>query len=168
MVKEVRDNLNCLAGDLILAVACIVYLPLRKLKLKKEVIDGIKKLLMNRLIEFHDTFMTSITRVQDAGMEDLNFVAIKQLENYPVLIVDPERRAGNFIFELDSHIYSQIETITTEKQNLLPNAMKKQASSGKEETKEGEKVESKDKEKKQEENSAKEKENKSNKLEEYE
>ena len=77
MVKEVRDNINCLPGDLILAVVCIVYLPLRKLKLKKEVLDGVKKLLTSRVIEFHDSFMSSITRIQDAGMEDLNFMAIK-------------------------------------------------------------------------------------------
>lgn len=77
VVKEIRDNLNCLPGNLILAVACLVYLPLRKLKLKKEAIDGIKKLLGTRLIEYHDHFMSSITGVQDAVLEDLNCAAIK-------------------------------------------------------------------------------------------
>ena len=77
MVKEVRESLDCLGGDLTLAVAVIVYLPLRRLKLKKEVIEGIKRLLGNRTIAFHDSFMTSITKIQDAGMEDLNFTAIK-------------------------------------------------------------------------------------------
>lgn len=35
MIKELRNNLSCLSGNCILATTCIVYLPLRKLKLKK-------------------------------------------------------------------------------------------------------------------------------------
>lgn len=80
-----------------MAIACLVYLPLRRLKLKKEIIEGIKRVLVNWSITYHDDFMSSISKVQDAILEDLNLVFLKDLEGYPMLVVDPERRASNFI-----------------------------------------------------------------------
>lgn len=41
------------------------------------------------MVEFSIDFTSLISRVQDAVLEDLNLVAIKELEAFPVLIVDP-------------------------------------------------------------------------------
>ena len=79
MIKELRDNLSCLNGNCILAAACLVYLPLKRLKLKKEVLDSIKKILNGKFIEFSIDFMGMISENQDAVLEDLNAYALRNI-----------------------------------------------------------------------------------------
>lgn len=79
VVKQLRNNLSSLIGNTILASVCLVYLPLKRLKLKKQVLEEVKKLLNARMVEFSTEFTSLISRVQDAVLEDLNLVAIKEL-----------------------------------------------------------------------------------------
>lgn len=62
---------------MVLSTVCLVYLPLKRLRLKKHVLDEIKKLLNSKMIEFSIDFMSLISRSQDAVLEDLNLTAIK-------------------------------------------------------------------------------------------
>lgn len=62
---------------MVLSTVCLVYLPLKRLRLKKQVLDEIKKLLNSKMIEFSLDFMSLISRSQDAVLEDLNLTAIK-------------------------------------------------------------------------------------------
>lgn len=120
VIKELRNNMDCLIGNCILAVVCLIYLPLKRLGVKKGVIADIKKLLNIRSVMFDVGFMGVITGVQDALVEDLNLVAIKELGDYPVLIVDPERRAMTYLFEHDPHLATSITTNTfTDMSNSL-------------------------------------------------
>lgn len=66
VIKELRTNLSSLVGNTILAVVCLVYLPLKRLKLKKQVLDDVKKLLNSKMVEFSMDFMSLISRTQDA------------------------------------------------------------------------------------------------------
>lgn len=53
-------------GNLTLAVVCLVYLPLKRLKLKKNVLDEVKKVLNSKSVQFSQDFMSLICKVQDA------------------------------------------------------------------------------------------------------
>lgn len=58
--------MTSLLGNLILTTTCIVYLPLKRLRMKKDVLDDVKKLLNQKMIEFSSDFMSPISGVQDA------------------------------------------------------------------------------------------------------
>lgn len=77
MIRALRSELNSLIGNVTLAVACIVFLPLKRLKLKTQVLSAIKKILNSKMIDFSIDFMSVITRVQDGIFEDLNIQALK-------------------------------------------------------------------------------------------
>lgn len=76
-IKQLRGNLTALIGNLILAITCLIYLPLKRLRLKKEVLADLKKLMNQKLIVYNHDFMSAICGVQDALLEDLNLIAIK-------------------------------------------------------------------------------------------
>mgnify|MGYP006995452160 CR=1 FL=1 len=61
-----KNDLTALLGNLMLTTTCIVYLPLKRLRMKKDVLDDVKKILNQKMIEFNYDFMSPICGTQDA------------------------------------------------------------------------------------------------------